>query len=167
MKCVFVGYSRTQKGYKCFHPPSQKFSISADVPFFESTLYFSPHGSSLDESIVEALAPIPVFSLLESSSSSPPTLDELVVSQGVDTSTSTPINQSNLFPNLPFPHHRTHTLVLSTWYLIDQYVSFAYLPPSYRAFTASLSSVSIPPSLVEAMAHPDLRVAMEEEIHAL
>ena len=24
LKCVFVGYSSTQKGYKCYHPPSKK-----------------------------------------------------------------------------------------------------------------------------------------------
>ncbi|BAT89058.1 hypothetical protein VIGAN_05273900 [Vigna angularis var. angularis] len=23
LKCVFVGYSLTQKGYKCYHPPSK------------------------------------------------------------------------------------------------------------------------------------------------
>ena len=53
----------------------QKFYLSADVTFFESTAYFLHHGSSL----VEAPAPIPVFSPLESSSP-PLTLDELVVS---------------------------------------------------------------------------------------
>ena len=27
LKCVFIGYSSTQKGYKCYHPPSQKFCV--------------------------------------------------------------------------------------------------------------------------------------------
>ena len=40
LKCVFVGYSPTQKGYKCFHPPSKKFSILADVKFVEDQSYF-------------------------------------------------------------------------------------------------------------------------------
>lgn len=35
IKCVFVGYSMTKKGYKCFHPSSSRFYISKDVTFYE------------------------------------------------------------------------------------------------------------------------------------
>ena len=40
LKCVFVGYSSTQKGYKCFHPPTKKFFVSVDVTFVEKESYF-------------------------------------------------------------------------------------------------------------------------------
>ena len=40
IKCVFVGYSPTQKVYKCFHPPSRKFYVSASVTFHEDGRYF-------------------------------------------------------------------------------------------------------------------------------
>ena len=40
LKCVFIGYSSTQKGYKCYHPPFHKFFVSRDVTFFEHTSYF-------------------------------------------------------------------------------------------------------------------------------
>ena len=43
-KCIFVGYSSTQKGYKCYHLPTKKFLVSADVSFVEDDSYFDiPH----------------------------------------------------------------------------------------------------------------------------
>lgn len=33
-KCVFICFSPTQKGYKCFEPTLGNFFISADVTFF-------------------------------------------------------------------------------------------------------------------------------------
>ena len=41
IKGVFVGYSRTQKGYRVYLPDQRKYLVSADVTFFESTRYFS------------------------------------------------------------------------------------------------------------------------------
>ena len=37
----FLGYSDSQKGYKCFHPPSGKYYVSMDVQFNERESYFS------------------------------------------------------------------------------------------------------------------------------
>ena len=40
-KCNFVGYSFTQKGYKCYHPPIRQFYFSSDVSFIEHEGYFN------------------------------------------------------------------------------------------------------------------------------
>lgn len=40
IKCIFLGYSSTQKGYKCYNPLSKKFYISADVTFSENKPFF-------------------------------------------------------------------------------------------------------------------------------
>nr|KYP74868.1 Retrovirus-related Pol polyprotein from transposon TNT 1-94 [Cajanus cajan] len=40
MKCVFVGYNTTQKGYKAYHPSSKKIFVSMDVTFHEHEMFF-------------------------------------------------------------------------------------------------------------------------------
>ena len=40
LKCVFIGYSSTQKGYRCYHPPTKRVYTTRDATFFESQTYF-------------------------------------------------------------------------------------------------------------------------------
>ena len=39
LKCVFVWYPQTQKGYKCFLSKSQKFCVIMDITFFGNQTY--------------------------------------------------------------------------------------------------------------------------------
>ena len=41
MKCVFLGYSRLQRGYRCYSPDTNRNFISADVTFFEDSSFSS------------------------------------------------------------------------------------------------------------------------------
>ena len=41
MKCVFLGYSRLQRGYRCYSPDINRYFISVDVTFFENSSFFS------------------------------------------------------------------------------------------------------------------------------
>ena len=36
LKCIFLGYSRVQKGYRCYCPSLCRYLVSADVTFLEN-----------------------------------------------------------------------------------------------------------------------------------
>ncbi|KAM1062317.1 hypothetical protein ACFX2A_027225 [Malus domestica] len=47
LRCVFLGYATTQKGYRCYHPSSKKMFITKDVSFHETKMFFGSSPSSL------------------------------------------------------------------------------------------------------------------------
>ncbi|RVW90282.1 Retrovirus-related Pol polyprotein from transposon RE1 [Vitis vinifera] len=49
LKCVFLGYSRLQKGYRYFLTDLNKYLVSTDVVFSEDTSFFSSPTSSASE----------------------------------------------------------------------------------------------------------------------
>ena len=40
-RCVFIGYSNTQKGYKLYHPSTKRVFVSKDVTFDENIYFYS------------------------------------------------------------------------------------------------------------------------------
>lgn len=44
LKCIFVGCSPNQKGYKCYSPITKKFYNSMDVTFFENQAFYTKIG---------------------------------------------------------------------------------------------------------------------------
>ena len=54
---MFLGYSRTHKGYKCYCLELNRFIISLDITFFKSKLYFDTesHSSKSNEDFLHFL----------------------------------------------------------------------------------------------------------------
>ena len=66
-KCVFLGYSCLQRGYRCYSPDINHYFISVDVTFFEDSSFFS----SVAHPPVSDVLPIPII-LPSPDFSSPP-----------------------------------------------------------------------------------------------
>ncbi|EOY22057.1 Cysteine-rich RLK (RECEPTOR-like protein kinase) 8 [Theobroma cacao] len=49
LKCIFLGYSRTQKGYRCYSLELSKYLVSCDITFFEYNPYFDGPPSSVSK----------------------------------------------------------------------------------------------------------------------
>ena len=59
-KCIFLGYSRLQKGYRCYSPQTHQYFLSAYVIFFKDSLIFS---STESLPVIEVLS-LPIISHL-------------------------------------------------------------------------------------------------------
>ena len=161
IKCVFLGYSRTQKGYRYYSPTLQRHFISADVTFDESQSYFS-HSVASDSS-PPCLPLLPPVSSIESPHKP---LQVYGHRQKPPTKTSTP-------PIDPTPNLASLLIALRkgkrscTSHPISQFVSYGHLSSSLQAFTTSLNSTVVPKSVQEAMSIFGWKSAMEAEMSAL
>ena len=41
-KCIFIGYSLQQKGYRCYNPSTRRMQVSRDVVFDEMSCWYGP-----------------------------------------------------------------------------------------------------------------------------
>ncbi|KAL6313697.1 hypothetical protein AAG906_010115 [Vitis piasezkii] len=183
LKCVFLGYSRLQKGYRCFSPDLNKYVVSTDVVFSEDTpFYSSPSNSESEEGenwliYQETIPSTPTDSSeqphavvdLLPAPAKPPIVQEY--SRHQETKDTCPAPTSSLSDppsdlDLPIGLRKGKRQCKSV-YSIANFVSYDHLSPSSSAFVASLDSVSIPKTVKEALNHPGWYNAMLEEIQAL
>ena len=166
LKCIFLGYSRVQKGCKCYCPSLRRCLVSTDVTFIENTP-FSPnpiHTSQKedDDLLVYTLAS-PVPTSIPPLTKPPITqvyarhLHPPVSSPPSTASTSDPVLSNNLPIALRKGKRQcTHT--------ISSFCSYNHLSSHSCSFIASLDSISLPNKVSKVLAHLGWRSAMIEEM---
>ena len=163
-KCIFLGYSRLQKGYRCYSSETHRYFLSADVTFFEDSPFFST-SESLPVSEVLSLPiisppdvvpsrPLQVYhrrhrvavppSLATVHADSPP-IPSASPAPALPPSTDLPIalRKGNRSTHNPHP--------------IYNFLSYHRLSSPYSTFVSAISFVSLPKSTPEALSHPGWR----------
>ena len=169
LKCIFLGYSQVQKGYRCYCPSLRRYLVSANATFLENISFpqdpiHTSQGED-DDLLVYILA-------LPTPASVPPP-------------TKPPITQVyawHLHPPVlsPPPATLTSNLVLrddlpialrkgkrQCTHPISSFCSYNHLSSHSYSFIASLDSISLLNKVFEALTHPCWRSAMIEEMDAL
>ena len=158
VRCAFMGFFPSHKGYVCYDPCSNRFRISRHVVFFENQAFFpSPDVSLLATPILPHfvdLTPIDRFKsglvyerrrpTLPLPKSSPPSKPVQIESSTGDPATS------------PVPRRSTRVSRPPDWYGFY-----------HTSLHVTLSSIPIPSSYSEAAKHDYWRAVMTEELRAL
>jgi len=178
-KCVFLGYSRLQKRYRCYSPETKKYYMFANVTIFEQTAYLSP--SVQDVYVIQQVLPIPVIeSSIPSVSINPspnqnprnplsshlnhlqhktPIGSPAIPKQGESptsdyspsslNTTTSSDNDTRWTNALRKATHSTHNP-----HPIYNFLSYHRLSSSYYSLLSSMSFVVIPKIVNEALDHP-------------
>ena len=162
-KCVFLGYSPLQRGYRCYSTVTNQYFIYVDVTFFEDSSFFS----TVEHPHVSDVLHVPL--VLPSSDFPSPPMDAVTRPLQVYTRhprppTRPPADSSSMPPSSPAPIPpppddlpiaiRKGTRSISNPHPVYNFLSYHRLSLPYFVFVSTLSSVFTPKSTSEALSHP-------------
>ena len=173
-KCVFLGYSRLQRSYRCYSPDTHRYFISIDVTFFEnSSMFLTTHPLSSNVISLPLL-----YTVLDTSSVPPATpprplqvytrRPRIDIGPPADSSPMAP-SSTTVLPSLAdlLIVIRKGTRSSRNPHPIYNFLTYHRLSSSYSVFISTLSSISLPKTMHEALSHPGWKQAMVEEMAAL
>ena len=170
-KCVFLGYSTTQKGYRCSSPVLCRYFTRADVTFVESLSYFPVDASSLEPNVSSVPQPVPYLSepvVLPARAFAPL---QVYTRRPLPSALAPPPSSVLSLDPLPLTFDslpialRKGARSCTTKHPISQFVSTNSLSPSHSCFISHISTVSTTKIVQDALS--DSGWAMELEMKAL
>ena len=172
LKRIFVGYSRVQKGYRCYCPTLRQYFLSTDVTLFETTPFSlsSPvpsQGENNDLLVYIIASPTPLAPTPTPVLVKPPITHIYSLRQNPLVSSPTPAaSPSDPIQNddLPIALSKGKRQCAQA---ISSFVSYNHLSTSSCSFIISLDSISLPNTDREALSHPGWHSAMVDKMQAL
>ena len=159
LKCIFLGYSRVQKGYRCYCPTLRHYFMSTDVSFFETTPFslsspITSQGEDDNLLVYTIASPAPSTPTPAPISVKPPITQVYYRGQNpLDSSLTQAASSSDLVQNNDLPIALRKCKCQCT-HSISSFVSYNHLSSSSCSFIASLDSISLPHTVCEALSHP-------------
>ena len=164
LKCIFLGYSRVQKGSICYCPSLQRYLVSVDVTFLENAS-FSPGPIHTSQGEDDDLL---VSTLASPTPASVPPLTKLPITQAYARRLDPPVSSPPpaalrldpvLSDDLPIALRKVKRRCTHP---ISSFCSYNHFPSHSCSFIASLNSISLPNKVYQALAHPGWRSAIIE-----
>ena len=162
MKCVFLYYSRLQRGYRCYSPDTHQYFVSADVTFFKNSFMLpTTHPPSsyvislpllylvLDTSYVPPATPpqpLQVYTRRRCTGIVPPASASPIAPSSTMSVLLSPTDLSIVIWKGTRSSHTPH--------LIYNFMTYHRLYSPYSAFISILSYVSLPKTMHEALSLP-------------
>ena len=181
IKCIFVGYSSTQKGYVCYHPLTKKTFVTADVKFDEYNMFYNEGHRSEDYLEVNETDTDMASLELHPSEISSPAMD-LVDTAGdnpeLEKETTQMEDEEDIQAeeDISAPTNQGWSIAVSKGtrecrsqklYPTCNYVSYDRLSSGFRKIVQALLTTVIPRNVQDAMSQVEWKTAMDEEMLAL
>ena len=160
-KCVFLGYSQLQRGYRYYSPNKHRYFVSANVTFFENSSMF-PINHPPNYDVISLLLLYPVLDTSHVPSTTPPQPLQVHTRRPrtdiEPSANSSPMAPSSTTPVLSSPVD----LPIAIWkdtrssrnpHPIYNFLTYHHLSSPYLAFVSTLYYVSIPHTVHEALSH--------------
>ncbi|KAM0960567.1 hypothetical protein ACFX2C_025595 [Malus domestica] len=177
-KCVYLGYSSTQKGYKCYNPTTRKIVVSRDMKFEETMPYFTqPLNYSREGENLFNLFPIPYPSEEDTTDISRDQVLNEVDSCNLLNSPlvvpEEPISSKPLSIHRNPPRERKLPSKLHDYvtynakYPLTSAINYSKVSSSFAVFLSAITKTYEPQSFQEVNLHSEWKAAMAEELQAL